>query len=486
VAGEPSEDGVLFPASGEGRSSTATGRAIVADAARAADPALAARVEAMGDWRSAYVGAFGALTEAGARSAPDAVAVARAGLDAVRTRLVVRRDGDERPLADAGALPAARLGTTTVRGTGEWVRELALPYRGDVLRGDALRRTLARWVRDGVVEPGCAAAVEDVLEHPEWLAVQGRTVVLLGAGAEMGPLEPLAAWGADVLAVDLPGAAERIGTLAARGAGTVRTPDGGADLLRALPELQAWVAAETNGGPVAVAGHVYADGAAHVRLAAAADVLATSLPGDVAVAALATPTDAYLVPPAVVADARARWRARGAGRVLQAPLRLASRGRLLRPAYPREVAGEDGRTWGLADGLVAQQGPNYALAKRIQRWRATVTEADGARASLNVAPATATRSVLRNRALAAAYAGAHRFGVEVFSPATTRVLMAALLVRDLHRPAGSATRDGGGHPEDLLAAAAAHGALWRVAYEPRSALGLAAVLGAPASLLRRP
>jgi hypothetical protein len=128
---------------------------------------------------------------------------------------------------------------------------------------------------------------------------------------------------------------------------------------------------------------------------------------------------------------------------------------------------------GINDSLVAQQGPNYALAKRLHRWRATVARDGGATVSMNVAPPTRTRSVMKNRALAAAYAGAHRFGVEVFEPATCQVLMAALLVNDLH--------DGGGpahaHPWQDEAHAAAHGGLWRIAYAPRSALGLAALLG---------
>ena len=51
--------------------------------------------------------------------------------------------------------------------------------------------------------------------------------------------------------------------------------------------------------------------------------------------------------------------------------------------------------------------------------------------SLKVAPPTRTRSVVKNRALAAAYAGAHRFGIEVFEPGTANTLMAALLVHDL-------------------------------------------------------
>jgi hypothetical protein len=92
--------------------------------------------------------------------------------------------------------------------------------------------------------------------------------------------------------------------------------------------------------------------------------------------------------------------------------------------------------------------------------------------SLNVAPPTRTRSVLKNGALRAAYAGAHRFGVEVFDPATTRVLMAALLVHDLRAGVAPAA-----HPWQDEARAAAHGGLWRIAYAPRSALTLAAGLG---------
>ena len=62
----------------------------------------------------------------------------------------------------------------------------------------------------------------------------------------------------------------------------------------------------------------------------------------------------------------------------------------------------------------------------------------GTPVSLNLAPATRTQSVIRNRALAAAYAGAGRFGVEIFDPATSTTLMAALLVHDLRNPAAVA------------------------------------------------
>jgi hypothetical protein len=129
---------------------------------------------------------------------------------------------------------------------------------------------------------------------------------------------------------------------------------------------------------------------------------------------------------------------------------------------------------------VRQQGPNYALAKRLQRWRATVAREAGVTVSMNVAPPTRTKSVVQNRVLAAAYAGAHRFGVEVFEPDTCRTIMAALLIHDLQSAAGRARA----HPWHDEAHAAAHGGLWRIAYEPRSALGLAALLGYGATLGR--
>ncbi|HZK35527.1 MAG TPA: hypothetical protein VFC57_01045, partial [Aeromicrobium sp.] len=153
-------------------------------------------------------------------------------------------------------------------------------------------------------------------------------------------------------------------------------------------------------------------------------------------------------------------------KLTRTPLRVISGGRLLQRNYP------PGADPGLCDSLVPQQGPNYAFAKRIQRWRATAARDAGTTVSLNVAPATRTRSVMKNKALAAAFAGAHRFGVEVFDPATSNTLMAALLVYDLR--AGEPAQ---AHPWEDEAHNAAHGGLWTSAYQPRSVLGLAAVLG---------
>jgi hypothetical protein len=215
--------------------------------------------------------------------------------------------------------------------------------------------------------------------------------------------------------------------------------------------------------------YVYADGPLNVRVAVAVDALTVRLREarpDLALGFLATPTDVFAVPDDAVEESGRRYAgATGIGR-LRGPLRVLSGGRLLAPNYPA------GQHPGINDSLVPQQGPNYALAKRLQRWRAAHERAAGATVSLTVAPATRTRSVLKNRLLAAAYAGAHRFGIEIFEPATSNTLMAALLVHDLHVPRPADT-----HPWQEEAYAAAHGGLWRQPYAPRSALGIAVLFG---------
>ena len=77
-----------------------------------------------------------------------------------------------------------------------------------------------------MIEPSCADAVRTVAAHPEWLHLPGRTVAVLGAGAEVGPLPPLLSWGARVIAIDLPRPPiwERLLDTARRSGGTLLVP----------------------------------------------------------------------------------------------------------------------------------------------------------------------------------------------------------------------------------------------------------------------
>ncbi|HSU73550.1 MAG TPA: hypothetical protein VLI66_01330 [Terrabacter sp.] len=492
--------GVVFPldpTSGR-RSTTAAGRAVVADALRGVDPVGAASAERETNWRQGYLPHFRRLVEAGLTSPEAAHDIARGGLASLHERMRWAGPAGDQPLESAfldaaapahptvsGATgrhtPEEPLGSETVHGEGTPDRVLSVPYAGERLSGDALRRRLDHWVQAGTLEPTCAEAVRLVVDNPDWLDLSDRTVVVLGAAAEMGPLRSLLRWGADVAAVDLPRRDlwDRLLGDTRKLAGSVTVPvrsgDGplaaraGGDLVHDLGAVTRWVVGLA--GPLVLGNYVYADGETNVRVSTAVDgltqqVVRAKSRDDVALAFLATPTDVFAVPGADVERSVDSYAHRRTSKVLRVPLRTVSGGRLLRRNY---VPGQDP---GVNDSVVLQQGPNYLLAKRLQRWRATAYRADGGLVSFKVAPPTRTRSVLKNRALAAAYAGAHRFGVEVFEPGTANTLMAALLVHDLRT--GSPALPA---PWQDEAYAAVHGGLWTCAYDPRSALGIAALLG---------
>ena len=341
----------------------------------------------------------------------------------------------------------------------------------------------------GVIEPSCAGALRLVDANPDWLDARDITVALVGAAAEMSPMPALLRWGATIAAVDLPRPAvwERITAAARAGSGRVIAPvtagaTPGADLLTQLPEVRAWLTSLQT--PLVLGNYAYADGAMFVRVAAAADALTVQLIDDGtarALAYLASPTDVFAVPAAVVEAARDGGDVKRRGRHIGRPLRTVSGGRMFTPNYRVVVESDDGQRFGLADSVVPQQGPNYALAKRLQRWRAVIAR-ESVVTSANVAPATKTKSVTKNRVLAAAYAGAGHYGVEVFAPDTSNTLMAALLLHDLRNPGAVANPETPlSHPLGLFVDQAAHGGLWRLPWEPRSVLPLAAVEG----LIRR-
>lgn len=488
--------GVVVPLENGKRSSSALGRSVVSAALAGADPIGSAAAARETDWRRRYPGHFRRLVEAGLQGEASAVDIARRGLAEVQAQMrfadeptdrradasadVERSRADERLVADVlDDEPARTLTTSVVEGTAEPEGELSIPYRGARLVGDDLHRQLDRWVERGSMEPSAARAIREVQQNPEWLSLPGRTMVVLGASSEMGPLQSLLRWGAQVAAVDLPDPHLWRTTIdiARRSAGTLHIPvatDGlieeraGADLLRDLGAVSRWIA--DLDGPLVLGNYVYADGVANLRLASAVDAMTDWLcarrGADLSLGFLATPTDVFGVPREVVEFSERAYHGSRIIRTLRPAARFVSGGRLLRRNY---APGSDP---GLNDSMVLQQGPNYLLAKRIQRWRATVARRDGHQVSMLVAPPTRTRSVLKNRALAAAYAGASRFGVEVFAPSTSNTLMAALLVHDLYGGPGELTV-----PWREEAAKAVHGGLWRGPYDPRSALGIAVVLG---------
>jgi hypothetical protein len=498
AAGAGDDEGVVFPRAGDGhRSTLETGRAVFADALRVASPTAAAAAEHESDWRRRYIVHARRLTEVAFASASVAQDIAVAGLNSARERLRFVRDGSETSLDVAMSAPRAPLATcSVVGGSTSGPAPLAIPLHGQLLSGDALRCKLDHWQDEGLFEPSFVAAIARVQAHPEWLDLSDQRIALLGAHAEMSPLPWLLQWRATVYAVDLPRPQiwQRLLRLAHEGNGTLMVPcklepganattealaqQAGADLINDAPEIAAWLALAE--GPLTVGAYAYLDSALHVRVSAAMDSIQARLAAqrrDITLAMLATPTDACAVPAGALKMAHARFGARGMAAKL-AYAATAGRAFARNGEWLTAEPASDEALGGIVDALVVQQGPNYLLAKRLQLWRALVARSTGTRVSFRMAPPALTKSVTKNRLIAAVYRSADHFGAHGFEPATAAALMAAVLVHDLRHTRAVANPDVPlDHPLQLMTDAAFHGGLWRMPYAARAALPVAAVMG---------
>ncbi len=399
------EYGINFPqVDGGGRSSTPTGKSILASSVAGLDAELAGRIGAVKNWRTEYPRHFEDVVRVEAGSAQAAIDVARAGLASATSLFVdVGADGDH-PAEHCLQTPG-ELRTVPIQGTDAPVRELTVPYHGDVLRGAALLRQLDAWVAAGITEPSFADAVGAVVRNPDWLDLRDRTFALVGAAS---------------------------------------------------------------------------------RLSMAFDILFQELAGgrhDLSVCYLATPADVFLVPVRAVDMAERRHdgaeRLATVGRVVH----QVSLGRYFRPNYPADAVIETPTNrYGLVNAFILEQGQNYALAKRLQRWRMVLTRQDGILTSVHIAPPARTQSVLKNPLMRERQAINTHLGIETFDPPTVDVLSAAILVHDLSNPASPANPANPiGHLHEAFMFAASPGGRWRVPFELNSCIPCSARCRGPRS-----
>lgn len=137
---------------------------------------------------------------------------------------------------------------------------------------------------------------------------------------------------------------------------------------------------------------------------------------------LCTPTDVHVIPAAAHAAAKSQASSLGLVNLLcKATCDLAM---TLTSNVKPPVVSADGTSLYLVDGLVNKQGPNYALAKRMQHWRAVVARQEyQCKVSSNIAPSTATASVVSNKLFAMAYEG-----MPFFRPMEVCVCLVILLL----------------------------------------------------------
>lgn len=476
------EVGVLFPADATGKRSTiAGGKAVWAAAAAAVDPALADAIMSEKNWRGAYEKYVTKLMEAGAASESAAVAIAEAGIASFYASFEFVRDGVTSTVPEAMAKPdsAKTFSSASVTGGGAPVRKLVVPYEGARLEGDALLAQLRVWASAGTMEPGVETALASLVQGGEAaMDLSQHVFVVLGATSALGPLRQLLAWGATVVGVArskqanwaelISYARSTAGTLIfpVRGA-AAGAPDAelaaaaGADLMADTPEVLEWLkrTLPATGLQPVVGMYTYLDSDAHVRVSLACDAIMRELApplGKASLAYIQTPSLAYDVPASSVEAAKAQYASSWLKMLGYTPN---ARSAVPGTQPPRYVH----------NGFINLQGPNYALAKNLQLWRATLGHArDKLRVSANMAPAARTASMVAgdNKNASTVATGLNGMGyfkpLMCFDQETVSTCMAALLLTDVTGPMPAP----GPHPYDLFSYQAFHGGSFRVGVKP--------------------
>merc|ERR1719223_1456357 len=147
-------------------------------------------------------------------------------------------------------------------------------------------------------------------------------------------------------------------------------------------------------------------------------------------------------------------------------MRLLGRGKFLRKNVRNPVSGVGGDYY-YVNGISIAQGPNYAMAKRMQHWRAIIARSKGSIVSSNIAPSTSTVSVVQNKTFAWAYEGMPYFKpYEIFAPETSNAVMSAILFSDLNDPENASNpKNKLNNPNELFKYGSFNGGAWRCAYE---------------------
>uniref|UniRef100_A0A7S1L587 very-long-chain (3R)-3-hydroxyacyl-CoA dehydratase n=1 Tax=Neobodo designis TaxID=312471 RepID=A0A7S1L587_NEODS len=505
----PPASGVEFPLDkkSNARSTTIVNQGTYVAAVKDVDPEASAAAAKEKNWRYGYAKHVVRNVEISCKSNATCLKVAKAGLDYLHANFeFVTKDGTM-SVADAMTKIPGTFQTYTIEGTGKRAKdfEYTVPYQKfesktvNNLKGKALLEQLDKWVAKGVIEADARDAVAAMVKQPELhsTALQDRYFVLLGAGSAMGPLRVLLELGANIIAVDINREPvwKRLIEMARNSPGKMIIPVSkdpktikddaelaqcaGADLLNDTPKIANWVMDQQPGKQLVLGCYAYLDSALFVRLAIAMDAIVARVlekRKNAALGFLCSPTDVF-----VTSDETHEARAKALKRVpwWQSLLKLVLPKKMLVKNAIRQVKSDDGKTFSIVDGLAVAQGPNYALAKRLQHWRCMLAREAGHTVSTNIAPSTATVSVVHNPQFAAAYKGMGYFApMEIVYQDLSNAMMTAVLINDVCNPKSPANASFKlDNQIRLFAYGSCHFGIWRMAYKCGSIGEVSALIG---------
>lgn len=489
-------EGIVFPQNERGeRSTTDAGKKVFADSFAAMKcQEVANNCLTEKNWRYRYHKYILDHVRESLATPEAALKGAQGGLDSLHNNFEFIRDGKTFKLAEAMKQFKGTYSTGFIQGKKPKPSnpEFVVPYKGKTLKGEALLRQLKKWVSYGTIEQSAADAIEMVVKNNKWADLSDKYFVLLGAGSAMGPYLVLMALGANVVAVDLdrPGIWKRLITIAEESCGTITFPlkkpqsqinsteelyeNAGANLITHAPEINNWLTSnEVYPDKQLIVGcYVYLDGEAHVKVVLACDAIIKGMTESrkSGVAFLCTPTDVHLITDEARKVALSNYNTLDWRNLLVLPIRLFGGNKYLTKNALPTIKAKDGSEFSIVDGITVPQGPNYALAKRMQHWRAIVARSIGCLASSHIAPSTATASVVSNRQFAWAYDGMPFFKpYEIFEQETSNAVMSAILIHDLNNPKAVANPNVQlKNPLALFSQNSFHGGVWRCAYKINS------------------
>eukprot|EP01063_Lacrimia_lanifica_P029345 TRINITY_DN445_c1_g1_i1.p1 TRINITY_DN445_c1_g1~~TRINITY_DN445_c1_g1_i1.p1 ORF type:complete len:725 (+),score=348.11 TRINITY_DN445_c1_g1_i1:57-2231(+) len=480
-------DGVEFPTDPKGeRSTTWVNQGTFEAAMRNVDPAAADKIKTAKGWRFAYAKHVVTQVKTAAKSEANAYKIAEDGSKYLHDQMRFVRDG-ETSLAEAmEKFQGSCYKTATIKGQGVKTDTYRVPYGDKVLSGAELSEQIEKWVRQGVIEMTCGSSLQKCVENPQWLDLSDRYFVLFGAASAMGPYPLLMAMGANVIALDLDreGIWQHLFKIARDSPGQLifpvsEDPAGksdselakiaGCNLLTKTPEIRTWLNALYPEKQLICGAYAYLDGPLFVKVSVAMDAIIRDLVKlrkvKPAICYLCTPTDAHVVPQTAMTAAKANFNKQPMWQGLFASLlNFAPPKFRMTKNFQKPVEGTD---LSVVDAIVPDQGPNYILAKRLQHWRSILSRRDGCVVSTNIAPSTATKSVVSNKMFALAYEGMHHYKpVEVFYQDTSNAVMTGLMLNDLNDATSAANPARKlANPMCLFSENSFHGGAWRCAYK---------------------